>query len=190
MSPPGNSRGCTVKPSVVIMTSPSPRSIGTASACTSSSLADSAVAKTSSMSSRMKRPPLPCASEMRSSSIVLPRCDFRGLPETQRRIIAWQSLRHKYVEAIRLEQFDHTIRENAVLEHAAAKSDLRNAVTVARSPRLGEDRICHAGVEDSGPACRRQTAVSHDLEQRLPVGRENLALKQGQIETRLARCAQ
>jgi hypothetical protein len=71
ISPPGNSRGSTMNPSVVNTSSPSASGSAAASAEASSS-APKWRANTSRTSSRMNRPPLPCASVIRSTSAVMP----------------------------------------------------------------------------------------------------------------------
>ena len=63
MLPPGNSSGWTVNESVVIIGWPSGNTSGTASASASSDGLPSCRKNTSAISSRMKRPPLPWASE-------------------------------------------------------------------------------------------------------------------------------
>ena len=103
MSPPGNSSGCTVKPSVVIMTSPPSRSMGTASAVTSIVDAPRCRTNTDSISSRMKRPPLPWASEICVSSICaipLIACgELNGLTIAQAPVVARQRTGQLYLEA-------------------------------------------------------------------------------------------
>src|SRR5512139_1595620 len=152
------------------MTSPSSGGSATASASVSSRGLARWRANIPAMSSRIRRPPLPCARRMRVSFMDLLSVEkFDDLAEAQAGVVDGDASRQMRREARGFKAVDDGLGEQAVLEHAAGEADRADAGLFAQLAGLVDQRLRQAQVEAGRALGWRAGGIGEQRQERGPV---------------------